>query len=166
MAMDSARTDLVTLENGAAPGESWAATPSVTAQVDSIREETFWSLTDDVKYISFYNSSDGSPVALTIRISRNYGMLTGTYFRELATTSTPLSLMSLSQPQIGPQLPRLSDVTNIPVGTELNIKRVHGSNQFPNTTSFTKEQQLTITNNSIDEVTGKARIDYIKNEYR
>jgi hypothetical protein len=165
MAMDSARTDLVILENGAALGESWAATPSITAQVDSIREETFWSLTDDVKYISFRNTSDGSPVAVTIRISRNHGLLTGTYFRELTTTTSPLTLISLSQPQIGPQLPKLSDIINIPIGTELNIKRERSSEESRFTSVF-REEQLTVLNNSFDEESGKARIDYIKNEYR
>lgn len=165
MAMDSARTDLVILENEAAPGVSWAATPSITGQVDSIREETFWSLTDDVKYISFRKTSDGSPIALTIRISRNHGLLTGTYFRELATTTSPLTLISLSQPQIGPQLPKLSDIINIPIGTELNIKRERSSEESRFTIVF-QEEQLIVVNNSFDEESGKARIDFIKNEYR
>jgi hypothetical protein len=162
MAMDSARTELVVLETGAEEGTSWAVTPSITGQVDSIRTESILSLTDDVKYISFRNTADGTPLSSSIRVGKNYGLLTGTFFWKLDTTNAALDLISLSSPQVGPQLPNLSNVYDISVGTELNIIRWRGG--LPNTT-FIRDQKLEITGYNYSPGDDSVRLFYNLDEY-
>lgn len=144
MAMDSARTDLVTLETGAGIGTTWAVNPIITGRIDSVRIETVLSLTDEVKYISFARTDNGTPLATSVRVSKNHGLLTGTFFWKLETTDDRIELMSLSSPQVGPQLPRLVDIYDIPVGTELNLRRILSNCCIGDTTVFL-QQQLSVT---------------------
>lgn len=78
-----------------AVGESWIASASITATVDSIKTEDFLDLTDDVKYISLRRTDNNELLFDALRISRNYGLLTGTYFYDLKD-GRPITLAGIT----------------------------------------------------------------------
>ena len=114
-------TDTMHLRTGAQTGTQWIAMDSTLATVDSVRLETFFGLTDSVKYISFEQRGNAKP--LDIRISKNYGLLTGTYFYDLEANAS-LPLVGLSQPMVGIQAPSFASLTSFEAGDEYHTRLI------------------------------------------
>lgn len=121
------------IRQNALPGENWQAglgiDRPVFGQVSEVRWETFFGLSDSVKYFLFYKiADDGSTQYVPapgrpVRISKQYGLLSGFGFRDihLFEYDTPFSLRGMSAPQVGLQNPGKSDFFNLSPGDEFHV---------------------------------------------
>ena len=121
------------IRQNAQPGESWQAglgiDRPVFGQVSEVQWETFFGLSDSVKYILFYKiADDGSTQYVPapdrpVRISKQYGLLSGFGFRDIHMFEydTPFSLRGMSAPQVGLQNPGKSDFFNLGIGDEFHV---------------------------------------------
>ncbi len=122
------------IRQGAVPGEVWEAAfdeRPVYGTVSEVRRETFLGLSDSVKYLLFYTlSDDGAPQyipapARPVRISKQYGLLSGFWFRDNIFRfrhDHTFHLRGMSDPPVGMQNPGLSDFFNMNIGDEFHVE--------------------------------------------
>ncbi|MFK8165727.1 MAG: T9SS type A sorting domain-containing protein [Lewinella sp.] len=158
----------IIIRNNATVGDSWMATSLVVARVDSVREEVFRTFTDSVKYVSFSLVADGSSVAATIRISKNHGLLTSVFFRELMEPQTAMLRWLVITPEEDQQLPVLDNVLDIPEGTVLDIERVQDAynDQAGDYIYIAKQHKITIGDFQQDTTSGIWEQDFTYDEFR
>lgn len=89
--------DELRIDYSATIGSTWQAAPDIEGRVDSVVRESFFDLEDDVKYISFTETSSDKTYR-SLRISKRYGMLSGPYLSDLRGTDESLSIVGISEP--------------------------------------------------------------------
>lgn len=123
---------LLTLFPQNAVASTWlatvVATDSIYAKVDGVIWTSVLGLTDSVKTINLYTIENGdfSPLynMAPIRISRNYGLVTGVFLHWLGTPTGPVELVGMSEPAVGIQNPNREQVFQLTAGDELHLTDV------------------------------------------
>jgi hypothetical protein len=152
------------------PGESWEAAPGIIARVIRLENGEFADITDSVKTIRFTDALTDATLGNDLQVSKRHGLWSGTWFPKLREASLPLLLISSSSPSLGPQLPTVDDIFNIPVGTELSIStreaQIEASPFFWYYETF--RRNITVQSVSIDSTAGvlTIRFSYDENYFR
>lgn len=81
-------------------GETWRAYGPLLASVDSIVEETFFGLTDSVKYIGIKDTTNIIPTR-SVKISKQYGLLQAVFFANPVDYPEVFPLIGMSYPEVG-----------------------------------------------------------------
>ncbi|MEM1358615.1 MAG: T9SS type A sorting domain-containing protein, partial [Bacteroidota bacterium] len=81
-------------------GATWQAYGPLIASVDSIVEETFFGLTDSVKYIGIEDPNNSIPTR-SIKISKQYGLLQTVFFANPIDYPQVFPLIGMSDPEVG-----------------------------------------------------------------
>jgi hypothetical protein len=138
-------------------GSTWLAvvTPadSVYAKVDQVTWTSVLGLPDSVKTINLYTIENGDLLPLyntaPIRISRNYGLVTGVFLHWLGTPTGPIELVGMSDPVVGVQNPNREQVFQLTAGDELHVTKV--TTQFVDDSFYHeyREKQNTYTSTGL-----------------
>jgi hypothetical protein len=124
------------IRQSAVVGESWDAgfaswnynvLGNLFGRVSEVRWDTFLGLADSVKYILFYSVGTNGNIQYwpapdrPARISKQYGFLSGPWFRDLGVSDHSLHIKGMSDPPVGLQNPSQSDFFDLNPGDALHV---------------------------------------------
>ncbi|MEO0734500.1 MAG: hypothetical protein AAFZ52_16810, partial [Bacteroidota bacterium] len=108
---------------GAKVSAEWTAlqaeTGAIRARVTELAEEDFLGSTDSVKSITLYYADSNAPIGAPIRISKQYSLISGKFFWNLAAQGEDeLPLVGLGDPERGLQNFTAEDVLDVQLEDE------------------------------------------------
>jgi hypothetical protein len=123
---------VLTIMQRANPGQNWLAMTqpeTIYGRVEDVTVESFLGLTDSVKYIALYRENTAGQFIplyeeVPIRISRNYGLISGVFLHWLGLETGSIELLGMSDPPVGLQNPTREHLFQLTVGDVLHLKKV------------------------------------------
>lgn len=135
------QNNVLTLRQQAPIGDSWLAMVglnNIFARVEAVVEESFLGLTDSVKHIALYRETSTGSLAplyeeMPLKISKNYGLITGVFLHWLGVETGQIELLGMSEPQVGLQNPSRETIFRLAEGDQIHTyfqQTVNGNQQF------------------------------------
>lgn len=145
-------SEVLTIRQKAGVGESWQAmsgNQTIYGRVEAVVEEDFLGLSDSVKYIALYLENDAGGLVplyeeIPLRISRNYGLLSGVFMHWLGEETGNIELLGMSNPPVGLQNPSRGSIFQLEAGDLLHLKFKQTENT-PALQHIHTEDQATVT---------------------
>ncbi len=129
--MHMGERDSFRLETQALLGDSWTAglmdNIVVTGRVTDVDTMSFLGLLDSVKTISFFHSEADTLFSLPVIISKNYGLVSCVRLgaRRGGLRASPLTLLGMSEPEVGLQNYTDEEVFDLQAGDKFHIYENH-----------------------------------------